>query len=347
MRLIELHILQSFPVTCLNRDDVGSPKSAFFGGVQRARISIQSLKRAARLTAREIHPTPNAFSGIRSRFLLDPFFKEFVTLGLAEEDAKSKASEVCNALSKVDAKHNDQVTTAVFLSPGEIRQIAEAVVGGMDSKKAVRKADRLDAADIAFFGRMVANDHTLNVEGAGMFSHALSTHKAVNEIDFYSAVDDRKVDADDAGAGMIGTLEYNSATYYRYVGINLDLLFDTWHLGKIDNQADRKELLRSFIQAVLTAVPGARKNSMNGATLPIEVLGIRKDKGQPLQLVNAFEKPVSANGQGGFAQTSRDVLLRHHNDLKNLWNIETAVESVLTEDGGLGVFLDKLLKSDV
>ena len=30
-----------------------------------------------------------------------------------------------------------------------------------------------DAADIAIFGRMVASDHSLTIEGAGMFSHAL------------------------------------------------------------------------------------------------------------------------------------------------------------------------------
>jgi CRISPR system Cascade subunit CasC len=344
MRLIELHILQSFPVTCLNRDDVGSPKSALFGGVQRARVSSQSLKRATRLTARGIHPDP-AFAGIRSRFLLEPFSTAFVELGLSAVDAATKATEVCNVLSKVDAKHPDQVTTAVFLSPGEITQIAHAVVAGDEAKKAVKKANRLDAADISFFGRMVANDATLNVEGAAMFSHALSTHKTTNEIDFYSAVDDRKSEAEDSGASMIGTLEYNSATYYRYVGINLDILFDSWHLGQIDNQDNRKKLLRSFIEAVLTAVPGARRNSMNGATLPVEVLGIRKNKGQPLQLINAFEKPVASNGSG-FAERSTQELLEHHDKLKRLWNIETATESRLTDDG-LAQFLDKLLAADV
>jgi len=52
MKLIELHILQSFPVSCLNRDDVGSPKSAVFGGITRAMLSSQSIKRAFRLLAR-------------------------------------------------------------------------------------------------------------------------------------------------------------------------------------------------------------------------------------------------------------------------------------------------------
>ncbi len=45
---IELHLLQSFPPSCLNRDDTNSPKDCEFGGVRRARISSQSLKRAVR-----------------------------------------------------------------------------------------------------------------------------------------------------------------------------------------------------------------------------------------------------------------------------------------------------------
>jgi CRISPR system Cascade subunit CasC len=143
---------------------------------------------------------------------------------------------------------------------------------------------------------------------------------------------------------MIGTLEYNSATYYRYVAINLDLLFDAKHLKLLASET-RKSVLRAFITSVLTAVPGARQNSMNGATLPVEVLGIRKDKGQPLQLINAFEAPIKANGKG-YAANSRTEMLKHHADLKKLWGIETSVESLLTEDG-LTSFLDQLLAADV
>lgn len=343
MNLIELHILQSFPVTCLNRDDVGSPKSATFGGSQRARVSSQALKRASRLQARDVSPV--GFEGIRSRFLLEPFTAALLAAGLDEAEAAKKAAEICAVFSKVDAKKPDQVTTAVYLSPGEIQQVAVAVAAGEAPDRAVKKVDRLDAADIALFGRMIANDATLNVEGAAMFSHALSTHTTANEIDFFSAVDDRKGDSEDAGAGMIGTLEYNSATYYRYVAINLDLLFDAKHLGPITEQEERKSLLRTFITSVLTAVPGARQNSMNGATLPVEVLGIRKDKGQPLQLINAFEKPIKANANG-YAANSKVEMLQHHADLKTLWGIETSVESLLTQDG-LKSFLDQLLAADV
>jgi CRISPR system Cascade subunit CasC len=42
---VEYHILQAFPVSCLNRDDVGAPKTAMVGGTQRARVSSQCWKR--------------------------------------------------------------------------------------------------------------------------------------------------------------------------------------------------------------------------------------------------------------------------------------------------------------
>jgi CRISPR system Cascade subunit CasC len=340
MKLIELHILQSFPVSCLNRDDVGSPKSAVFGGVTRARLSSQSLKRAVRLLARS---ESSDFKGIRSRFLLEPFTQALIAAGLDEVTAADKAKILCEVFSKVDAKKPDQVTTAVYLSPGEIEQIAKAVVAGEEPKKAVKKVDRLDAADIALFGRMVANDATLNVEGAAMFSHALSTHAASNEIDFFSAVDDLKGDAEDAGAGMIGTLEFNSATYYRYTAINLAQFADEKNLGKLD-PAERLAILKDFIRATLMAVPGARKNSMNAATLPFEVLGIRKDKGQPLQLANAFESPVKASGNG--LQSASLIAMKTHLDsLEKTWG--SLGEKLWLTEIGLDAFLDQLLAGDV
>lgn len=344
MNLIELHILQSFPVTCLNRDDVGSPKSATFGGVNRARLSSQCLKRATRLAARELAPS-ETFAGIRSRFLGEPFTQAFVAAGLSADEAAGKAKAVCETFSKIDGKDPNQVTTAVYLSPSEIEQIAKAVVGGDDPKKAAKKVQRLDAADIALFGRMVANDATLNVEGAAMFSHALSTHKAANEIDFFSAVDDRKADAEDAGAGMIGTLEFNSATYYRYAAVNLDLLADKDHLGPLTAD-QRREVLRAFLTATLTAVPSAMRNSMNGSTLPEVVLGVRKSQGHPLQLVNAFEDPAKANGSG-LLSASKSKMETHLDRLKKVWGIEHDVEAWLDETTPLPSFLDQLLAADV
>lgn len=342
MKLIELHILQSFPVSCLNRDDVGAPKTAIFGGANRARISSQCLKRAVRMQAREISPA-DLFQGQRSRLLLERFEKALHEAGVSESEAPEKAKAIAEVFSKLDKKEGSDVTTAVFLSPGEIRQIAEKVATGEEPAKAAKKAQRLDAADIALFGRMVANDASLNVEGAALFSHALSTHKAENDIDFFSAVDDVKAaseTAEDAGAGMLGTLEFNSACYYRFCALNLDLLARASHLGGLD-LAQRRAVVDAFLRAVIEAVPGARKNSMNAHVRPDFVLGIYKQRGQPVQLVNAFEAPVKANG-AGFSKASREALLDHHQQLKKTWGLDNT-EELIIPDVPLDEFIEKLV----
>ncbi len=177
--------------------------------------------------------------------MIEPLAKSLCTHGVSELKAVELAKRVGDYLAKTDEaaakKEQLKVKTLMFLSPSEIdavaRSLAEVVKKDPNAKdvekvvaKACKSAALKDAADIAIFGRMVASDHSLTLEGAGLFSHALSTHKAENDIDFFSAVDDLQT-ADEAGAGMTGTLEFTSATYYRYAGLNLGLLADEDHLG--------------------------------------------------------------------------------------------------------------------
>jgi len=162
----------------------------------------------------------------------------------------------------------------------------------------------------------------------------LSTHRADNDIDFYTAVDDRQEEdptveeEDRAGSGMMGTLEFTSAVYYRYVGLNLGMLGDDRHLGALSTQ-DRRTVVNTFLHAAILAVPGARKNSMNAHTLPCYVLGLVKGKGQPLQLVNAFEKPVWS--RDGLMCTSIAALKEHHEQLKKTWAIKPSVEIAIPD----------------
>lgn len=351
MKLIELHILQSFPVSCLNRDDVGAPKTATFGGVTRARISSQCLKRAIREQAQDMSPT--LFAGSRSRLIITPLADAMKKHGVGGAEATEIAKQIGDYLATIDKaaekKGEPKVKTLMFLSPAEVDAVAEAIAGivkkspkAKDLEKAVAKACKSvglkDAADIAIFGRMVASDHSLTLEGAGLFSHALSTHKAENDIDFFSAVDDLQPQ-EEAGAGMTGTLEFTSAVYYRYVGLNLGLLWDKDHLEAFSAE-DGHKVVDAFIRASILAVPGARKNSMNAHTLPGYVLGLVKDKGQPLQLVNAFESPVRA--KEGLMGTSIETLKRHHEQLKETWGIKPLLE-VAIPDKPLDEFCKEIL----
>ena len=352
MKLIELHILQSFPVSCLNRDDVGAPKSAVFGGVPRARLSSQCVKRAIREYAQD-HLPEARFGGHRTKLIVQPLADAMTRHGLRASVALEHASFVADKLAKLDAKsvkegQTPQVGTLTFLAPAEIEGIAVKVAElalAEPSKKEyekkieqfVRGAGLMDGADIAFFGRMAASMPSLTLEGAAMFGHALSTHKTENDLDFFSAVDDLKPKSEDAGAGMIGTLEFNSAVYYRYVAVNIDLLFDDAHLGKLTAE-ERRQVVAAFIRATVMAVPGARKNSMNASVPPSYVLGICKDSGQPIQLINAFEAPVRA---AGLVEASRERLEKHHQELKATWGINTVTE-VIVPDEPLAQLIEKL-----
>ena len=122
MKLIELHVLQSFPVSCLNRDDVGSPKTAVFGGVNRARISSQCLKRAIREQAQELCPA--LFQGHRSRLIIGPLKEALVKQGVSDSAATDAAKLIGEHLATLDKEAEKKgvlkVKTLMFLSPSEI-----------------------------------------------------------------------------------------------------------------------------------------------------------------------------------------------------------------------------------
>ncbi len=387
MKHLELHIIQSVPVACLNRDDLNSPKTAVFGGVQRARVSSQSWKRAIRKMAKEIDG--GLFLGDRSKRMVFTLCQMLTVEGLPSNSSNAIAEQVASIVETLDSKKDadgyKRIKTLMFFSDAEYHSIAnsiaqsEDVQGAVNSlesavvnlataeekkdKTAVEKAQKekdkvlkqmdkvlskgsiaktikstqlKDAADIALFGRMVANDHSLTVEAASMFSHALSTHKVDNEIDFFSAVDDLQT-KEESGAGMTGTLEFNSATYYRFAALNLDMLADKDHLASLTID-ERKSVVRTFIEATIKAVPGARKNTMNGNTLPVHVLGVVREKGHPIQLVNAFENPVRSSQ--GYAAESIKRLKSEYEKLDSTWGIKAVFDKAIPETT-LAKFLDE------
>ena len=341
MKHLELHIIQSVPVACLNRDDLNSPKTAVFGGVQRARVSSQSWKRAIREMAKEL--SPEQFKGERTRLMFEPLLKAMEAVGLSAIDADDGAKKIIDALVKLDTKSTDKVksTTLYFMSPLELATLAKAYAETKNAKKALKAVDAKslkDAADISLFGRMVANDHSLTVEAAAMFSHALSTHKVDNEIDFFAAVDDLQP-KEESGAGMTSTLEFNSATYYRFTALNLDMLADEEHLGSLTRE-ERQSVVRTFVEATIMAIPGARKNTMNGNTLPAYVLGVVREKGHPVQLINAFETPVRSSQ--GYVVKSVELLKAEYAKLTDTWGLKAVLNKDIP-DVGMNTFLNEVV----
>lgn len=293
---LDIHVLQTVPSSNLNRDDSGSPKTALYGGVTRSRVSSQSWKRAMRQMFREDLPDNGA--GIRTKEVSGMIAQALMAhdTTLDEDAALEKADAI---LGGVGIKVKDHKTGALLLiSRGQVAKLAEYALSHetLDKKalKPIFKGEQ--SLDLALFGRMVADNPELNVEATAQVAHAVSTHAVVPEFDYFTAMDDLKPD-DTAGAAMLGTIEYNSATLYRYTNVNLrELIEDLGVEGALAGVAE-------YIKAFILAMPTGKQNTFANKTVPSYVmLNLRTDT--PLNLVSAFERPVLAGDDTGYVAKS-------------------------------------------
>lgn len=179
--------------------------------------------------------------------------------------------------------------------------------------------------DMVLFGRMVAKAPSLNYDAAAQVAHSISTHTVQNEFDYFTAVDDCAPE-DNAGAGHLGTVEYNSATLYRYATVNVLELVRT--LGA--EQA--AQTVRAFGEAFIRSMPTGKQNSFANRTLPDAVyVTLRED--QPVNLCGAFERAVSRGEQGGYAEASKAALAQYAQQVYASF-VESPAQS-FTVGGGL------------
>ncbi len=281
---IEFHILQSFPVSCLNRDDLGSPKTAIVGGTIRARVSSQCWKRPVRLGLHNEGIT----LGHRTKLVA-----QFLTAACNAAGANTEQAAACGSAMANILAHN----TLFFIGNHEAEAFAQfakdmGFVPNAISEKELVKASKtvlnknLDALDIALFGRMDANCKALQVEAACSFSHAISTHPAATECDFFSARDDNP---EVIAAAHLDVLEFNSATYYRYISLDVASLLNS--LGS----ADVAQAVKAFTYSLFDQVPRARQTTM-AAACSWDYARVLVRTGQPLQL--SFDEPVKSTGEG-------------------------------------------------
>lgn len=290
---IEFHILQSFPVTCLNRDDVGAPKTAIVGGVNRARVSSQCWKRQVRLDLQNM----GVKLGMRTKKVEEIFIRTCVQAGASETQAAACGKKIADQLSDDTLLFISESEATAFGAYAASLEFDESKIKDKDLAKIAKRSitPALDALDIALFGRMVAKAADMNVEAAASFSHAISTHKVSNEVEFFTALDDLQTEP---GSAHMGSLEFNSATYYRYVSLDLGQLAMT-----MDGN-DLRKALATFTQALFVAVPNARQSTQSGAS-PWEFARVMVRKGQRLQV--PFETPVKSR-DGGYLQPSIETL---------------------------------------
>lgn len=333
--LVEIHALQSFGPSNLNRDDTGNPKDVMFGGTRRMRISSQAQKRPIRLS-NHFRETTGVAGAVRTKLLSQTIAEGLVANSIDSEQAESLATAFVEQIAGIDKK-NGLSSVLVYIAPAEheriVSQLAEAARGGNKEVKATvgglvkelaKDKHRITAPDLALFGRMLANNPELNVDAAAQVAHAISTHTSVTEFDYFTAVDDL-APKDQTGASMIGIIPFASATYYRYARVDVDLL-------RANLAADApltKATVTAFLRAFLYALPTGKQNTFAAHNLPEFVIGVVRPDNQGWSLANAFEAPVRPTQQGGYMEPSIKALTEHWLRMEQTYSLTDPVTTTI------------------
>jgi CRISPR system Cascade subunit CasC len=349
--IIELHILQNFAPSNLNRDDTGSPKDCEFGGYRRARISSQCFKRAMRQAFKEQKLLDEANLAARTKRLVDEIAGRLKEKGKAEDEARRVVEAILNG-ARLTVKDDGKTQYLLFLGADEIKAIAGLCMQHWDALSAIATAPAVEegnarrgrsrdvkkagaeavpaevrkallevlnggrAADLALFGRMLADLPEKNIDAASQVAHAISTNKVSMEFDFYTAVDDLRPE-DTQGSDMLGTVEFNSACFYRYANIDVEQL-------KKNLESDEElahKTIAAFMRAAVTAVPSGKQNSMAAQNPPSFVFVVARDAGL-WSLVNAFVKPVRPTQDGDLIENSVQALDEYWGQLATMYGDE-------------------------
>ncbi len=303
---LDIHVIQTVPPSNINRDDTGSPKSAQYGGVRRARISSQAWKKAIRDYFNEHGAQRNV--GIRTLDLVQYIADKVVQLdpNIVEADAFEQAEKAINdaGITTKDGK----ARALFFIGDVQATALARAILDGVKDKKTLQAILKDNpAVDIALFGRMVADDPSLNEDASAQVAHAISTHAVQTEFDFFTAVDDLSPE-DNAGAGMLGTVEFNSSAMYRYANVAVHELY-----RQLGDKEQTLNALKLFIEAFANSMPTGKSNTFANQTLPQAILvTVRNDR--PVNLVSAFEEPVKSSE--GYVQKSIEKLFEEFKNVE-------------------------------
>lgn len=291
---LDIHAIQSVPPSNINRDDTGSPKTAQYGGSTRARVSSQCWKKAMRDYFLSHGDAGKV--GVRTKDIVT-----YVAEKIREKDAMKSVDEAMEMADKVinlaGVSTKDYKAKALFfLGNKQAEELAMAALRNVQDKNEIKMILKENPAiDVALFGRMVADEPTLNEDASCQVAHAISTHAVSGEYDYFTAIDDLSPE-DNAGAGMIGTIEYNSSTLYRYADIAVHEL-----CRQLGSKEAAVAAVTLFMEAFIKSMPTGKVNTFANQTLPQGVIvTLRSDR--PVNLVSAFEEPVQA--KGGYAKES-------------------------------------------
>ena len=336
---LDIHVIQTLPPSNINRDDTGSPKTAVYGGVRRARVSSQSWKKAMRDYFKD--KADNGYLGVRSKRIVEYVAKKILEIDetLSFEEAEKKSLEAFTSAGFTVTEEN-KLPTLFFLGDRQAGDFARAAIDNVKDAATLRKIIKDNVSiDIALFGRMIADSKlnekikkenekgkkkknidneekeesriNLNEDASAQIAHAISTHGVQTEFDYFTALDDLSKDAK-PGAAMIDTIEYNSSTLYRYGNV---ALHEFYHQMK-ENKEETKKAIILFVEAFLKSLPSGKINSFANQTIPSSVVvSLRKDR--PVSLVGAFETPIKTKlSQEGYVNESIEAMFKEYQKIQ-------------------------------
>jgi CRISPR system Cascade subunit CasC len=298
---IDIHAVQNHSPANLNRDDLGAPKTCYFGGVIRSRISSQCIKRSIRRS--------DAFKclcgGIRTRRLAELISKKVCGEGQPEAGpaVRKRAAAIlerCGIAPKDEAK-SDVLVYTTYEAVAEMSALLREGDGKTEDALAEEFGrlivERTAVPDMALSGRMLETGvlQETTVDAALQVAHAISTHEARPEIDYYVAADD--LPGDDAGAGFVDEALFASACFYKYFSVHWEALVRNLK----GNEKLAAHTVGAFLRGAVTVNPTGKQNSFASHCRPDGVLV--EIKGSPLSYANAYANPAAPGERDIIAQS--------------------------------------------
>lgn len=313
-KFIQLHLLTNYGPSNPNRDDLGRPKTAKVGGVDRLRISSQCLKRSWR-TSELFEDALSGHVGSRTKLIGVDVYNKLKASDVKEKDAIKWAQDIAQCFGKLktvtagkktDNESDDEEQkkqghpliieneALVHVSVEEKKLVADLTDKLCNEKRAPLSEElellrkNTQTVDIALWGRMLASKPTFNVEAAVQVAHAVTVNRVIIEDDYFTAVDDLNNSDEDLGSAHIGDTAFGSGVFYNYICINYDLL--------VKNLAGDADLaiksIQSLTECAAKVSPTGKQNSYASRALSSYILA-EKGTQQPRQLSSAFLKPIN------------------------------------------------------
>ena len=336
-QFIQLHFLTSYPPANLNRDDLGNPKTARLGGVERLRVSSQSLKRAWR-TSEAFQKEFSGSIGTRTRRLGIEVFEALKAKGVAEKKAKDWAEEIAKEYGALKEKAPLEIQQPVHVAPEE-RKTLDDLVSKLAEEKRGPSKEELDsllhdhtAVDIAMFGRMLASKKEFNGEAAVQVAHAFGVHASAVEDDYFTAVDD--LNRNGPAAAHVSEAGFAAAVFYQYVCIDRDLLKK--NLG--NDEALTEKAIKALVKTALTVGPTGKQNSFASRAYAHYAL-VEKGTQQPRSLSLAFVRPVNGEDYAQEAITALSTVRKNMDTVYGACSDAHEEFNVLTGQGSLEALL--------